>query len=122
MSVESIAKRLVQLCNAGKPEEAAEELYAPDIVSIEAQGSPEIPARIQGMDAVRKKGDWWNTNNKVHSMTAEGPFIGNRQDQFAVKFTLDLTPKGGQRFTMTEVGLYTVKGDKIAQEEFLYLA
>jgi hypothetical protein len=122
MSVESIAKRLVELCNAGKAEEAAEELYSPNIVSIEAQGSADMPARIQGMDAVRKKGDWWNTNNTVHSMTAEGPFIGNRPDQFAVKFNLDVTPKGGQRFTMSEVGLYTVAGNKIAQEEFLYLA
>ena len=74
------------------------------------------------MDAVRKKGDWWNTNNTVHSMTAEGPYIGNRPDQFAVKFMLDITPKGAQRLAMTEVGLYTVKGDKITQEEFLYLA
>ena len=41
MSVESVAKRLVELCNAGKAEEAAEELYSPNIVSIEAQGSPE---------------------------------------------------------------------------------
>ena len=81
-----------------------------------------IDGIADGVDAVRKKGDWWYTNNTVHSMTAEGPFIGNRPDQFAVKFNLDITPKGGQRFTMSEVGLYTVKDDKITQEEFLYKA
>jgi hypothetical protein len=122
MTVEAIAKRLVQLCNDGKAEAAVDELYAPDIVSIEASGTPEMPARIQGLDAIRKKSDWWYTNNEVHGMTAEGPFIGNRQDQFAVRFVLDLTPKGGKRLSMTEIGLYTVRGDKIAQEEFLYSA
>ena len=84
MSTETVAKRLVQLCNAGKSEEAMTELYANDIVSIEANGSPEMPARIQGMAAVQQKSTWWFANNEVHSMTAQGPFIGNREDQFAV--------------------------------------
>jgi hypothetical protein len=122
MTVEAIAKRLVQLCNDGKAEAAVDELYARDIVSIEANGTPEMPARIQGLDAVQKKSEWWYANNEVHGMTAEGPFIGNRKDQFAVRFVLDLTPKGGKRLSMTEIGLYTVRGEKIAQEEFLYSA
>ena len=122
MNRDAIAKRLVQLCNLGKAEEAADELYAPHIVSIEAQGTPQMPARIEGMDAVRKKGEWWVANHEVHAMSAEGPFIGNREDQFAVKFAMDLTPKGGVRTSMTEIGLYTVKGGKIVQEEFLYSA
>ena len=34
---------------------------------------------------------------------------------------MDMTPKDGERTQMTEVGLYTLKNDKIAQEEYLYL-
>jgi hypothetical protein len=47
---------------------------------------------------------------------------GHRDDQFAVLFALDATFKpSGERNTMTEVALYTVAGDKVVQEEFLYL-
>jgi hypothetical protein len=35
---------------------------------------------------------------------------------------MDVTPKAsGERVQMREVGLYTIAGGKIVQEEFLYL-
>ena len=123
MSTETVAKRLVALCNSGEGDKAVKELYAKDIVSIEASGSPEMPARIQGISAVEEKSAWWSANNEVHSMKATGPFIGNREDQFAVKFDMDITPKGGGgRTQMSEVALYTVRNDKIVEEAFLYSA
>jgi predicted ester cyclase len=122
MTTQTVAKRLVQLCNSAQSEQAVDELYASDIVTIEASGTPEMPARMHGIEAVRKKGEWWNANHEVHSMTAAGPFIGNRADQFAVSFDIDLTPKGGQRTRMSEIALYTVRGDKIVEEAFLYSA
>lgn len=122
MSLQEIATKLVQLCNGGRAEEAIQELYSPDIVSIEAQDFAGMPARMEGIDAVIRKGEWWSANHDVHSMTADGPFIGNRPDQFAVLFALDLTPKGGERTQMSEVALYTVRDGRIVQEEFLYRA
>ncbi len=121
MGVMEIGSKLVQMCNEGKSEEAAQEFYSQNIVSIEGEGGEEIPARLEGLEAVQKKGEWWFANNDVHSITARGPFIGHRDDQFAVEFVLDVTPKGGERNQMTEVALYTVADDKIVQEEFLYL-
>lgn len=77
---------------------------------------------MEGIDAIRKKGEWWFANHDVHGMKATGPFCGLREDQFIVQFELDVTPKStGQRMHMNEVGLYTVKNGKVAQEEFLYL-
>ncbi len=122
MSIETVATRLVALCNAGQSEKAMTELYGKDIVSIEGSGTPEMPARIEGIAAVEQKGAWWFANHEVHGMTAVGPFIGNRSDQFAVKFDMDITPKGGERMQMSEVALYTVRNDKIVEEAFLYLA
>ncbi len=120
MSTETVAKRLVALCNAGEGEKAVAELYGKDIVSIEGSGTPEMPARMQGIEAIKQKGEWWNANNEVHGMKATGPFIGNRDDQFAVQFDMDITPKGGARMKMSEVALYTVRNDKIVEEAFLY--
>ena len=48
----------------------------------------------------------------------EGPYVNG--DQFIVRFKMDLTPKGGQRITMDEVGLYTLKDGLIAEEQFFY--
>ena len=49
-----------------------------------------------------------------------GPFF-NGPDQFAVYFTFEVTPKAtGKRVTLEEVGVYTVKGDKITREQFFY--
>ena len=121
MSAIEIGTRLVQLCNDGKSEEAVEQLYAPDIVSIEGQGSVEMPARMEGIEAIRKKGEWWFANHEVHSMRAVGPFVGHRDDQFVVQFEIDVTPKAsGERTQMNEVGIYTLRDGKVVQEEFLY--
>ena len=65
----------------------------------------------------------------IHSVTffttetVAGPFFnGANPDQFAVYFTLDVTPKAtGKRITLEEVGVYTVnKNDQITREQFFY--
>ncbi len=122
MSAIEIGKRLVELCNAGESLKAVDLLYDEKIISIEGQESDAIPARLEGISAVRGKSVWWYENHDVHASTATGPFCGHRDDQFVVKFDIDVTNKpSGQRIQMTEVGIYTVGGDKIVQEEFLYL-
>ena len=116
-----IGKKLVEMCQAGKGEEAVAQLYSDDVVSIEGQGSDEMPARMEGLDAVKGKGEWWFANHEVHSMETTGPFCGHREDQFVVKFDIDVTQKqSGDRIQMSEVGIYTTKGGKVVQEEFLY--
>lgn len=121
-SVMEIGRQLVDLCNAGKALEAVEKLYDEKIVSIEGQGTDEMPARMEGIKAIKGKHHWWEENHEIHSSKALGPFCGHRDDQFAVLFEMDITNRpSGQRHQMTEVALYTVSGGKVAQEEFLYL-
>ena len=121
MSAIEIGTKLVTLCNDDKAEQAVAELYDEKIVSIEGQGNDEMPARLEGIQAIEKKNEWWFANHEVHSSVATGPFCGHRDDQFVVQFDMDVTPKGGERMQMREVGIYTITGDKIVQEEFLYL-
>ncbi len=116
-----IGTRLVALCQEGKSDDAMNELYSDSIVSIEGQGSEEMPARMEGIEAIRGKAQWWYDNHEIHSMTTEGPYCGHREDQFVVRFAMDVTPKEGERMQMTEVGIYTVADGKVQQEEFLYL-
>ena len=116
-SIEEIARDTVELNRANKAEEAGERHWADDVVSIEAMDGP--MARVQGKDAVKGKGDWWFANHEIHSVTADGPWING--DQFAVRYGMDVTVKeSGQRMQMDEIGLYTVRDGKIAEERFLF--
>lgn len=123
MNSMEIGQKLVALCKQGKFEQATNELYSEKIVSIEAQDFDGMPARMEGIEAVRGKGQWWADNHEVHGVEVAGPFCGHRADQFAVHFNMDVTNKpSGERSQLNEVALYSVSGDKIVQEEFLYQA
>ncbi len=118
----TIGERLVELCKSGNGMTALDELYSPNIVSVEAMGSPECAQVMEGIDAIRGKNEWWYENNELHGMEVEGPFPNG--DRFAVTFKIDTTPKAGpmagQRMQMHEMALYTVDAGKIIREEFFY--
>jgi len=122
MSAHEVGKRLVELFNEGRSRDAMETLYDDKIVSIEAMDTPAGPARIEGIDAVRKKTDDWFETHEVHSELATGPFCGNRTDQFVVHYEIDVTNTAThERMQMREVGLYTVANGKVIEESYLYL-
>jgi SnoaL-like domain len=116
-----LAKELIELSNAHRGVEAVDRLYDEKVVSIEPQGNDAMPARMEGIEAIRGKNTWWYDHHEVHESKATGPFCGHREDQFAVIFDIDVTFKPtGQRSQMSEVALYTVRNGKVVQEEFLY--
>lgn len=117
MTIQDIAADLVALCQAGDFATPGEKYWADDVISLEAM--PGDMARVQGKDAVRGKGEWWAANHEVHATKVTGPYING--DQFAVGFKMEVTPKAtGERISMDEVALYTVKDGKIVEERFFY--
>jgi ketosteroid isomerase-like protein len=120
MTTSEIGKKLVSLCNDGKALEAIETLYAPEIVSVEAQANPGTGSReSKGLGACLGKAKFWRDNNEIHKSTAQGPFPHG--DRFAVIFEFEITPKAtGKRVAMKEVGVYTITDGKISREEFFY--
>ena len=117
-----VGKRLVALCREMKNLEAVATLYSPKIVSIETHGDEQMPARMQGIDAIRGKNQWWFDNHEVHGAEADGPWPHG--DRFIVRHRMDVTPKvgpfAGKRMQFEEAALYTVRDGKIVQEEFFY--
>ena len=113
MNTEEVAKKLVDYCRNGEWMKALDDLYAKDIMSVEAHEMENMPAEMRGIDQVRGKTDLWEKNS--------GPFVA--RDAFVVQFDIDVTDKASKkRMQMSEVGIYTVKGGKVAREEFLPLA
>jgi SnoaL-like domain len=115
MSLETVARKFVEMCNAGKNFDVMRSMYSPDIVSVEGDGKETI-----GQQAVIKKSEDWVSDKTFNGEKVLGPYF-NGPNQFAVHFTLDVTPKDtGKRISLTEVGVYTVKNDKITREQFFY--
>ena len=116
MQTLKIANAFVQLLKEGKFAEAGKTYWSDDIASVEAMDGP--MANIKGRPAVEAKNAWWYDNHEVHSVKVEGPYPNAHQ--FIVRFTIDVTPKGGQRMTMDEMAQYTVLDEKIVEERFFY--
>lgn len=116
MTTGELATAFAALLREGREEEAAARFNAPDIVSLEPM--PGEMARAQGTEAMKAKLAWWTANHDVHEVRVEGPWPHG--DQFVLKFRIDVTPKGGERMQMDEVGLYTVRDGQIVEERFFY--
>ena len=117
MNTEEVAKKLVKLCSEGDYEGAVKSLYAKEIVSVEPEAMGDMPAEVQGFDAVLAKTKWWLENHEIHSSLAIGPFVA--RDKFVVRFDIDVTQKqSGKRMQASEVGIYTVAKGKVVRGGF----
>jgi predicted ribonuclease toxin of YeeF-YezG toxin-antitoxin module len=117
MSIRTVAAHFVDLCRQGKNFDVMHTMYDANIISVEGDGK-----ETRGQGPVIKKSEDWVSDKEFHGETVAGPFYnGANPDQFVVYFTLDITPKAtGKRTTLQEVGVYTVKNDKITREQFFY--
>ncbi|MHA7818857.1 MAG: SnoaL-like domain-containing protein [Erythrobacter sp.] len=91
--------------------------WSDDIVSLEPRGGEE--ARCEGREALFAKHAWWDANAEMHSISLDGPYVHG--DQFAIRFTMDVT-MDGERIKTSEIGLYTLKDGKIVEERFFAAA
>lgn len=119
MSTPTVAARLVTLCKEHKNFDAMKELYADEIVSVEAAAGSGGSFETAGKEAVIQKSADWAAAHEIHGSSIEGPFLA--ADKFGVIFDFEVTAKAtGQRSALREIALYTVAGDKIVREEFYY--
>ena len=81
MSVQTVARQFVDLCNQGKNFEVMHTLYAPDIVSVEGSGAETV-----GQQPVIKKSEDWVADKSFDFQAIRGPYF-NGPNQFAVHFT-----------------------------------
>jgi len=123
MNTLQIGHRLVELAKADKDAQAIEELYADSIVSVEVANPGEGEGQSwEGIEAVKEKHAWWNSVATLHRLTVEGPYAGIGDNQFAVKFVMDVTMEEQGRSTVSEIGVYKVADGKIVHESYLPLA
>ncbi|HZX79326.1 SnoaL-like domain-containing protein [Lysobacter sp.] len=118
--IAAVAHRLVELCRIGQYDQAQQELYAEDAISIEGDGQ-KPDAVTRGMAAIREKGKQWADNLvEVHGGSVSDPVIAD--GWFSVAMGLDATYKDMGRVAMKEIAVYQVRNGKITHEQFFYNA
>jgi hypothetical protein len=120
MNIKFIANRLVELCRAGKFEQAQEELYASDVVSIEPERlPPDALGNAKGQPAILEKGRQFRAAiETMHGSSVSEPVVAGYW--FSVAMMLDLTLKGRGRTKLEEICIFHVRDGKIVQEQFFY--
>ena len=118
MTTQEIANRLSELFKEGKWMEAQAELFSDDAKSIEppyAQGM----ASVEGMDAIRKKGeDFSSMMEEMHGGYSGEPIVAG--NHIAIAMGMDVTMKGAGRVKMDEIAVYEVKDGQIVKAQFFY--
>ncbi|UNK48523.1 nuclear transport factor 2 family protein [Lysobacter sp. S4-A87] len=120
MKTEQVAARLVELCRAGKFDEAQRELYADDAVSIEPEGLPAgALGNVKGLAAIQVKSQRFHDSVETfHGVSCSDAVVAG--NWFSVAMGVDATFKGMGRVDMREICVYRVRNGKIVHEQFFY--
>ncbi len=122
IATQTVAQRLVELCTAGKNQQALQELYADNARHIEVMAAPGCERITEGKANLLKKSEQMFKTTTVHGTTVGKPSVNG--DQFVCAMTMDCTctegPMANQRMNMSETALYTVKNGKITEGKFFY--
>jgi ketosteroid isomerase-like protein len=117
MDLKRVAETLVAGCREGREAENLGRLYASDAVSVEPEASG-TGRESAGLDAIRAKHAWWEQTVEMTGGDVSEPMY-HGDDRFAVIFAAEGRDKAsGERFSMREVGIYTVLDGRIVREEF----
>ena len=117
MTTQEIANRLVELCRNGEFEKALTDLFSDDAMSIEPYATPAFEKETKGMDAIKEKGEKWNSMvQEMHGITLSDPLVA--ANSFALTMQMDVTMKERGHMDMTELCIYQVKDGKIVSEQF----
>jgi hypothetical protein len=117
MTTQEVADRLVTLCRQGQIQQAGQELYGENIVSIEPPYAP-VP-KAEGLKAVVAKGQQFASMIETHhGGSIRDPIVAG--NYFTIGWSMDVTMKGIGRTSMQEICVYKVDNGKIVWEEFFY--
>ena len=121
MGIMEIGNELVAGCREGREMENLDKLYSADAVSVEAAEMEGMGREAPGLEAIKGKHQWWDSNFEPVETKVDGPFP-HGDDRFAVIFGGQFRNKqSGEVSEMAEIGVYHVWDDKIVREEFFYM-
>lgn len=119
MSTQEIANKWADYCRTGQWENALNELYSENAVSLEMAGAEGFPERVEGMEAIKQKAEMWGSMvEQFYGVEIEGPIVAG--DHFAATMIMDVKMKDRPRSKDEEIALFKVADGKIVSEQFFY--
>ena len=112
MTTTIVANRLIELCKEGKFIQAQQELYHPDIISIDPDGSKTLGA--SNMHAKEER--FLSNLEKIHSIRFSAPLIAG--SYFTVILGMEIEIKKTGYTAFEEICVYQVVNGKIVFEQF----
>ena len=117
MTTQQVADRLVDLCRQGQLQQARQELYADNAVSLKPENGTFRP--INGLPAILAEGAaFQNQVETMHELTVFDPVVA--ATYFSVAMRMDMTLRGPGRRNVHEICVYHVVDGKVAQEQFFF--
>lgn len=118
MTTQQIANRLSALFRENQWEQAQNELFDQDALSIEPYDIPGFQS-VEGIEAIKKKTENFNKEiAEVHSGYVTEPIVAGTRIAFGMG--MDVTLHTGNRIKMDEIAVYEVRDGKIVKEQFFY--
>ncbi len=118
MTNQALAKKLQQAIIDTDLELIHNELFSPDIESIEPQFAPMPHAK--GLSEVQAKAQLFGGNiQALHQKNVSDEVIVSG-DHISLGMSFDATLKDGQRLQLSELIVYKVADGKIISEQFFY--
>ena len=119
MTTAEIAQKLVDLSREGKFEQIHQELFSPEIISVEPNKSGGWDVE-KGFDGLKKKSEQWQTmvEEMIGGEISDPIVAGNH---FTCTWKTQVRFKGApEAVAMDEVAVYEVKDGKVVLEQFFY--
>jgi hypothetical protein len=117
MTTSHIATQLVERCRRADYLGAQRDLYSPDAISIEPEGS-DAPT-VRGLAAIHGKTKHFEETFYIKRNEVSDPIVSD--PFFACTMAVDVVEKkSGQTMTLAEICVYEVKNGKIVREQFFY--
>jgi hypothetical protein len=116
MNTQEVANAFTALCKAGQFDEAGQQFWADNVVSVEAMEGE--GARVEGRKGVEAKGEWWYANHEVHSVGRRA--VRQRQPVHRALHHGRHAQGRPANLGMDEMGVYTVQDGKVTEERFFY--
>jgi hypothetical protein len=118
MSTQDVANRMNELFKENKWEQAQDELFSKDVVSVEPENSKALKT-AKGIAAIKQKAKDFNAMvEKMHGGWCSEPIVAG--NFIAVAMGMDATMKGAGRSKMDELAVYEVKNGKVVKEQFFF--
>lgn len=118
MTTQEVANRMNELFKENKWQQAQDELYATDAVSIEPAHAQGLQS-VKGLDAIKQKGEMFQSMiEEMHGGWCSEPLVAGNFISFGMG--IDCTMKGMGRQKMDEICVYEVKDGKVVKEQFFF--